>query len=210
MLSRQRFSFFLLVFVGLSQYIGAMQTESRKLKPAHKNLLDLAPAIVFVAAYFLAKDVMLATVLLMAATFASLTVFYAVERRVAPMPLITGVMVGLFGGLTLLLNDEYFIKIKPTIVNLIFAGILLGGWLTDRPLLKALLETAFRLDAAGWRGLSLRWGLFFVFLALVNEIVWRNFSTDFWMSFKLFGMLSLNIAFWVVHVPYLQRHMSGA
>lgn len=187
-----------------------MQTESRKLKPAHKNFLDLAPAIVFVAAYFFAKDMMLATVLLMATTFVSLAVFYVVERRIAAMPLITGVMVGLFGGLTLLLHDDYFIKVKPTIVNLIFAGILLGGWLMDRPLLKVLLESAFRLDAAGWRGLSLRWGLFFVFLALVNEIVWRNFSTEFWMSFKLFGMLTLNIAFWVVHMPYLQRHMSGS
>lgn len=184
-----------------------MNAEPRKLRPAHKNLLDLAPVMLFMAAWFIAGDMMLATALLMGATFVSLAVFYAVERRIALMPLVTGVMVGIFGGLTLFLHDELFIKVKPTIVNLIFATILLAGWKWERHLLKYLLESAFKLDDAGWRGLSLRWGLFFVFLAAVNEVVWRNFSTDFWVSFKLFGMLTLNIAFWVVHVPYLQRHM---
>lgn len=184
-----------------------MSAEPRKLHPAAKNLLDLAPVALFMGAWFIAEDMMLATALLMAATFVSLIVFYAVERRIALMPLVTGVMVGIFGGLTLFLHDETFIKVKPTIINLIFATILLAGWKWERHLLKYLFESAFKLDDAGWRSLSLRWGLFFIVLALVNEVVWRNFSTDFWISFKLFGMLTLNIAFWIVHVPFLQRHM---
>lgn len=187
-----------------------MHSEPRKLKPALKNLLDLAPVMVFMAVYFLTKDMMLATLLLIATTFSALAVFYAVERKLAMMPLISGLMVGVFGGLTLLLQDELFIKVKPTMVNLIFAAVLLAGWKLDRPLLKFLFEAAFKLNDAGWRGLSLRWGLFFVFLAVVNEVVWRNFSTEFWVSFKLFGMLTLNVLFWIVHFPWLQRHMTDA
>lgn len=184
-----------------------METEPRKLKPAHKNILDLAPVVLFMTAWFTSKDMMLATVLLMAGTFISLGVSYAVERRIALMPLITAIVVGVFGGLTLFLHDDTFIKMKPTIINLIFAAILLTGWKLKRPLLKYLFEAAFKLDDEGWWGLSLRWGLFFILLAAVNEVVWRNFSTDFWISFKLFGMLTLNLAFWVVHIPYLQKHM---
>lgn len=184
-----------------------MQSDVKTLPPAIKNLLDLAPVALFMGAWFLAKNMMLATALLMIGTFVSLAVVYAVEKRLALMPLITGVMVGVFGGLTLFLEDETFIKVKPTIVNCIFATILLAGWYLRRPLLKYLFEAAFKLDDNGWRGLSLRWGIFFLFLAVVNEVVWRSFSTDFWISFKLFGMLTLNIAFWVVHVPYIQRHM---
>ena len=184
-----------------------MQTKPRTLRPALKNMLDLAPAMAFMAAWFLSSDMMLATTLLMLCTFGSLVVFYVVERRIALMPLITGLMVGVFGGLTLFLEDETFIKVKPTIINCIFAAILLVGWKLEKPLLKYLFESAFKLDDAGWRGLSLRWALFFLFLAAINEVVWRNFSTDFWVSFKLFGMLTLNIAFWIIHVPFLQRHM---
>ncbi|MCH2546958.1 MAG: septation protein A [Alphaproteobacteria bacterium] len=187
-----------------------MESEPRKLKPAMKNIVDLAPVAGFMTAWFLTKNMMIATALLMALTFISLGIFYAVERKIALMPLITGVMVGVFGGLTLFLQDETFIKMKPTIINVIFATILLVGWKLDKPLLKYLFESAFKLDNAGWYGLSLRWGLFFLFLALVNEVVWRNFSTDFWISFKLFGMLTLNILFWIVHVPYLQKHMQEA
>jgi intracellular septation protein len=184
-----------------------MENKTRTLKPAIKNLLDLAPVMAFMATWFLAGDIMLATALLMICTFASLIIFYVVEKRIALMPLVTGVVVGVFGGLTLFLNDDLFIKIKPTIINCIFAAILLAGWKLEKPLLKYLFESAFKLDDAGWRGLSLRWGLFFLFLAVVNEVVWRNFSMDFWVSFKLFGMLTLNLAFWAFHVPFLQRHM---
>lgn len=180
--------------------------SSKKLSPAVKNAVDLAPLVAFMGGFYL-FGLQGATALLMVATFIGLAIVYAVERRIALAPLITGVMVGIFGALTLWLDNDYFIKIKPTVVNLILAAVLLGGLKLGKPLLKYVLEVAFKLDDAGWRGLSLRWGLFFIFLAIVNEVVWRNFSTEFWVNFKLFGMLTLNIAFWVVHVPYLQRHM---
>jgi len=179
---------------------------STSLNPRLKFALDVAPLAAFIIG-FKFFGMLQATVWLMAATFISLGIIFAVEKRLALAPLITGVMVGVFGGATLILQDEYYIKIKPTVVNLILASILLIGLKMGKPLLKYVLEVAFKLDDAGWRGLSLRWGLFFIFLAGVNEIVWRNFSTDFWVSFKLFGMMTLNIAFWVCHVPYLQRHM---
>lgn len=183
-----------------------MNGQPAKLNPVLKSAIDIAPLAAFIAGFYL-FGLQGATALLMAATFTGLIIVYAVERRLALAPLVTGVMVGIFGALTLMLDDEYFIKIKPTVVNLILAAVLLGGLKLGKPLLKYVLEVAFRLDDAGWRGLSLRWGLFFIFLALVNEVVWRNFSTEFWVNFKLFGMLTLNISFWVAHVPYLQRHM---
>ena len=183
-----------------------MTSEPGKLKPALKNAIDLAPLAAFILGFYL-FGLQGATALLMAVTFAGLATVYVVEKRLAIAPLVTGVMVGIFGALTLMFDNEYFIKVKPTVVNLILAAILLGGLKMGKPLLKYVLEVAFRLDDAGWRGLSLRWGIFFIFLALVNEAVWRNFSTEFWVNFKLFGMLTLNIAFWVAHVPFLQRHM---
>lgn len=173
--------------------------------PRLKFILDIAPLAAFLIGYKF-FGMLQATVWLMAATFISLGIIYAVEKRLALAPLITGIMVGVFGGATLILQDEYYIKIKPTVVNLILASVLLIGLKMGKPLLKYVLEVAFKLDDAGWRGLSLRWGIFFIFLAVVNEIVWRNFSTDFWVSFKLFGMMTLNILFWVFHVPFLQRH----
>lgn len=176
------------------------------MKPGLKFLTDIAPLGAFIAGYHL-YGIQTATALLMAATFASLVIVYAVERKIAVAPLVTGILVGIFGALTLYLQDDYFIKIKPTIVNLLLGGILLGGWLYKKALLKYVLEVAFQLDESGWRSLSLRWGLFFLFLALVNEIVWRNFSTEFWVHFKLFGMMSLNVLFWVFHVPFIQAHM---
>lgn len=175
------------------------------MRAATKFLIDLAPIGAFVAGYSL-FDLRTATVWLMVATGISLILTYVMERKIAMAPLITGIMVGIFGGLTLLTHNDYFIKIKPTIVNLCLAAILLGGVAMGKSLLRYVLEVAFQLDEAGWRSLSIRWGLFFIFLALVNELVWRNFSDGFWVSFKLFGMLSLNILFWMIHVPFIKRH----
>lgn len=177
--------------------------------PTVKFILDLAPLGAFMLGFYL-WGLQEATVLLMVVTFISLAVIYVVERRLALAPLITGLMVGIFGALTLVLKDEYYIKIKPTVVNLILAAILLVGAKLGKPLLKYVLEVAFKLDEAGWRSLSIRWGVFFIFLAAVNEVVWRNFSTEFWVNFKLFGMMTLNILFWVCHAPFLQRHMLDA
>lgn len=167
----------------------------RKLSSNLKLLLDFAPLGVFFVAYKLA-DIMTATVALVVATLISLVIIYVAERKIALAPLISGVLVAIMGGLTVLLADETFIKVKPTLLNLAFSGILLGGvFLFNRGLLKYVLDVAISLSDAGWRLLSKRWGFFFLFLAGLNEIIWRNFSEDFWVNFKVFGMFTLTIAF---------------
>jgi intracellular septation protein len=111
-----------------------------------------------------------------------------------------------FGALTLLLQDETFIKIKPTIIYLLFAGVLLGGLVFRKPLLAMVFDSVFDLDEEGWRKLTLRWALFFLALAVLNEVVWRTQSTDFWVSFKAFGILPLTFLFGALQFPLLQRH----
>jgi intracellular septation protein len=147
-----------------------------------------------------------ATAAFMVAIVASLFASRVIEKRYPVLPLVTAVFVLVFGGLTLALDDEQFIKLKPTVVNTLFGATLLVGLVFDRPLLKPLLGTALELDAAGWRALTLRWGLFFLFLAAVNEVVWRSFSTDTWVSFKVFGILPLTLVFAFSQAPLMARH----
>jgi intracellular septation protein len=146
-----------------------------------------------------------ATGAFMIATLAALAAGWAIERRVPVMPLVSGIFVIVFGGLTLVLADETFIKLKPTIVNALFAAILFGGLLAGRALLKPLFGAAMNLSDRGWQILTLRWAVFFVVLALLNEIVWRNFSTDFWVSFKLFGIMPLTFVFAIAQTPLILR-----
>ena len=129
-----------------------------------------------------------ATALFMVATAIALSVSWLLTRTLPIMPLVSGAVVFVFGALTLWLQDETFIKMKPTIVNSLFAAVLLGGLAFGKSLLGYVFDSAFKLDAEGWRKLTLRWGLFFVFLAVVNEIVWRSFSTDTWVAFKVWGI----------------------
>jgi intracellular septation protein len=177
-----------------------------KLHPTAKLALDFAPLAVFFVAYKLA-GVMAATVALMVATTLSIGIIYLKERTIALAPLITGGVVLVMGVLTVVLKDEQFIKIKPTIVNLLFAVILLGGVLLGkRGLLKYVLDVAFQMTDEGWRILSARWGCFFLFLAGLNEFIWRSFSTDFWVNFKVFGMFTLTIAFAVSQFRLVERY----
>jgi intracellular septation protein len=179
---------------------------SRKLPANAKLFLDFMPLAVFFVAYKMG-GVMAATVALMVATSISMGVIYTVERKIALAPLITGGVVMVMGGLTIALKDPAFIKIKPTIVNLTFAAILLGGvFIGKRGLLKYVLDVAFHLTAEGWRILSRRWGFFFVFLAGLNECIWRNFSEDFWVNFKVFGMFTLTIAFAVSQFKLVEKY----
>ena len=122
------------------------------------------------------------------------------------MPMVSGVIVLVFGGLTLYLRDETFIKLKPTIVYTMFAVLLGAGLLWKKPMLELLFGAAFTLTEEGWRKLTLRWALFFAVMAVVNELVWRNVSTDTWVSFKAFGFLPLTFLFAVAQVPLMQRH----
>ena len=142
----------------------------------------------------------------MAATVISLIASRIIFKKVAVMPIITGIFVLIFGGLTIILANETFIKVKPTIINLMFASILFAGLLFERLFLKIVFGEAFHLDDVGWKKLTIRWGAFFVFLAILNEIVWRNFSTDFWVSFKVFGILPLTFLFAAFQIGLIQKH----
>lgn len=170
-----------------------------------KLALDLGPLLVFFIAYR-TKGLLAATAAIIVATLVSLAVTYHKERRLAPMPLISGIAITVLGVLTLLLQDEVFIKMKPTLVNSLFSITLLIGLYVNKPLLKYLLQDAMSITEEGWRKLSLRWGIYFLFLACLNEFIWRNFSTDFWVDFKVFGMFSLTMIFTLCQIPLIKKH----
>ncbi len=176
-----------------------IRTPPRWLKPT----VDYGPLAVFLLAYIKA-DLAVAIGTLIAATALALALW--AERRVPWMPLVTAVVVGIFGGLTLWSGDETFFKMKPTIVQALFAAVLLGGLAFGRPLLKPLLGTAWPMDEAGWRQLSLRFALFFAVMAALNEAVWRTQSTDVWVTFKVFGLIGLTLLFSIAQVPLMTRH----
>jgi intracellular septation protein len=146
------------------------------------------------------------TAVFMVAIVLALAASWRIERRLPLMPLVTAVFVLVFGGLTLYFAEERFIKLKPTIVNLLFAVTLFVGLLCKRLLLKHLLGTSLAMDDRGWAILTRRWALFFVFLAALNEIVWRTVSTDAWVSFKTFGILPLSLVFLLSQMRMIQRH----
>lgn len=166
---------------------------------------DYGPLAVFLAAYAFG-DLMIATAALMAVTAAVTGLTLALEYRIPPMPLVTAAVVGVFGGLTLVLEDETFIKMKPTIVQILFAIVLLGGLAFRRLLLRPLFGAVWSIDDTGWRRLTWRFGVFFLVMAAVNEVVWRTQSTDFWVAFKVFGILGLTFAFALAQIPLITRH----
>jgi intracellular septation protein len=173
----------------------------RWLKPA----VDYGPLAVFFASY-LAFGLMAATAALIAVSLVALLLAWLLERRVPLVPLITAAIVAVFGGLTLWLQDEIFIKMKPTIVQAVFALVLLGGLAFGRPLLKPLLGAVMPpMSERAWRQFTLRYGLFFVAMAGLNELVWRTQSTDFWVTFKVFGLPGLTILFILTQIPFVGR-----
>ena len=182
-----------------------MSTANTQQNGAVKSVTEYGPLIVFFGAYVF-SDLIAATAALMVATAAALALSYAVDRRVPLMPLITAGVVGVFGGLTLWLNDETFIKLKPTIVQAMISAVLLGGLAFGRSLLKPVLGAAWQMNDEGWRLLTFRFGMFFAAMALLNELVWRTQSTDFWVSFKVFGIMGLTFAFILTQLPLLNRY----
>jgi len=176
-----------------------------KLDPLLKFALDVGPLVVFFAvnARF---DIFYATATFMVAVVAAVLVSYAITRTWPVMPLVTAVVVVVFGALTLWLHDPSFIKVKPTIVYTLLGAALLGGYVLDKPVLATVFDTVFHLTAAGWRKLTLRWALFFLVMAVVNEAVWRTQSTDFWVKFKLFGFVPLTFVFAALQFPLISRH----
>ena len=176
------------------------------LHAARRALLDFAPLVAFFVGYKL-HGLALATGLMVAATVVSLGIIYFVERRVALLPLISGTCVLVFGTLTLALNDELFIKLRPTIVNALFgSALLIGVYGYKQGWMKHLLSFAFQLTERGWLVLSRRWGWFFYAMALLNEAVWRSVPTDVWVNIKVFGYVGVTMAFTFAQFKLIERH----
>jgi intracellular septation protein len=180
-------------------------SEKKQLNPVLKLVLDIGPLVLFFAANS-KFGIYVATAAFMVAILLALAVSYAMTRHLAVMPLVTAVIVFVFGGLTLILHDDLFIKLKPTIIYVLFGGTLLAGLAFDKPLLGMVFDSVFHLREDGWRKLTWRWALFFFVLAILNEIVWRTQTTDFWVSFKLFGVVPLTFLFAALQVPLLTKY----
>src|SRR5580700_9365038 len=180
-------------------------TQKPQLNPVLKLVLDLGPLVLF----FFANarfGIFAATATFMVTVIAALIVSYVITRHLPIMPVVTAVIVLVFGGLTLFLHDATFIKVKPTIIYALFGAILLGGLFFGKPLLGVVLDSMFQLTEEGWRKLTLRWALFFLALAVLNEIVWRNTSTNVWVDFKVFGVVPLTFIFGALQVPLLNKY----
>ena len=175
------------------------------MKSIYKLLIDIGPLAVFFIFY--TRSGLQASILpLMIATVIAVLFSYVLEKKIPIMPTVGAGIVLIFGGLTIYFDNEVFIKMKPTIINLIFAIILYGGMLVKKPLLKILLGAALRLEEEGWRILTYRWIGFFIALAVLNEIVWRTQTTDIWVNFKVFGILPITFIFTMTQFPLIKKH----
>ncbi len=179
-------------------------TRRKALNPIVKLLLELGPLALFFAVYS-RLGIFAATAVLMAGVVVTLGVSYAMLKRIPVMPLVTAVIVLIFGSLTLFFHDETLIKIKPTALYLLFAAALFAGLALKRPILKILFDGALHVTEEGWRILTWRWAFFFIALAVLNEIVWRTQTTDVWVKFKTFGFLPLTLLFALAQAPLIMR-----
>ena len=199
--------------------------EKKQLNPFLKLALEIGPLILFFFANarpalftpFIGPllpetmggektGIFVATAVFMVAILVALAVSYALTRHLPVMAMVTAVIVVVFGGLTLVLHDDTFIKMKPTIVYLLFAGTLIGGLWFNKPLLAVVFDAVFHLTDEGWRKLTWRWALFFLALAVLNEIVWRSVSTDVWVDFKVFGVMPLTFVFAALQAPLIKKY----
>jgi len=185
----------------------------REMPPLLRLAVDIGPLVVFFGVFLLApysldlQKLLAATVAFMLAMPAAMAISWWKTRHISPMLWISGVLVLVMGGLTLYFHNEAFIKMKPTFVYLLFAVILAYGLASKKPLLAQLLGTAYPgLSERGWRMLTVKWMVFFVVMAVLNEIVWRTMSTTFWTSYKLFGAIPLSLLFAVANIPMLMRN----
>ena len=192
----------------------------KKLNPALKFALEIGPLLLFFLANArgeqaaalwpaiadLGGPIFFATAVFVVATLIALAVSYALTRRLPLMPFVTAIVVVVFGGMTLWLQDETFIKLKPTIIYVLFGAILLGGLVFGKALLGYVFDSVFSLTDEGWRKLTMRWALFFLGLAVLNEVVWRSVSTDTWVNFKVFAILPITFAFALLQMRLINRY----
>jgi intracellular septation protein len=173
-----------------------------------KLALDFAPLVAFFAAYKFG-GVYWATGIIIVLTIVSLVIGYVVTGKIAKFPLFSGILITVMGGLTLYLHNDMFVKMKPTAANIIFAVILGGGLLANRMFLKDLLGSTLEMPEAAWRTLTLRWTVFFLAMAGLNEYVWRNMSEATWVNFKVFGLMGLTLVFALANGPFMAKYMKS-
>ena len=206
-----------------------MTSETKPTEPSWDELrpqiikmaLELGPLVVFfivntkgediLAAFpalnqWFSSSIIFATAVFMVAMLISLALTWLLLKRIAVMPLVTGVVVVIFGGLTLYFQDSTFIKMKPTITNTLFGVTLLGGLIFGQSLLRYVFGDVYKLRPEGWTKLTLRWGLFFIFLAVLNEVVWRTQTDDFWVAFKVWATMPITIVFAAAQLPLLSKY----
>lgn len=179
--------------------------DKKQPHPLFKLATELGPLIVF----FVANSkfgLFVATGAFMVAIVAAMIASYVVVKHIPIMAIVTAFVVLVFGGLTLWLHDETFIKVKPTIIYGLFAVVLGGGLLFGRSFIAIMFDQVFNLTPEGWRALTLRWTLFFAAMAVLNEAIWRTQTTDFWVTFKAFGVIPLTMAFAVAQMPLIKRY----
>jgi intracellular septation protein len=181
-------------------------TSSPKMGQGTKLLIEMGPLVAFFIGNWKA-GIFWGTGIFMVATIVALTASWVLTRKIAMVPLVSAIFVAIFGLLTLWLHSELFIKVKVTLINALFGVVLLGGVAMGRSYLKLVMGEAVKLTEQAWRTLSLRWGLFFLALAVLNEVVWRNFSTDAWVNFKVFGLLPITLVFALANAPFMSKHM---
>ena len=173
-----------------------------------KFITDFGPLLIFFTIYYKSGNNLSAAIPpLIISTLIAVVIMYVVEKKIPYVPLIGAVVISLFGGLTLYFNNPIFIYMKPTIVNLIFAAILLISNLHfNKNYLKLFLQTAFQLNDEGWKKLNFRWAYFFIFLAILNELVWRTQPETTWVNFKVWGMLPITIIFTAMQLPLINKY----
>ena len=177
-------------------------------KPIIKFATDFGPLLIFFIIYFNGKnDLKVAIPPFIIATLIALAVVYFLEKRIPMVPLLSGVLITLFGGLTIYFDNKIFFYMKPTIINLLFAAVLFfGKYFTQKPLLKIFFQNAFNLKDEGWKKLNYRWIGFFIFVAILNEIVWRTQSEAFWVNFKVWGLLPISFLFAASQITLINKY----
>ena len=175
------------------------------MKNIYKLIIDIGPLAVFFI-FYTRSDLQSAILPFMIATVIAVLFSYTLEKKIPVMPTVGGIIILVFGGLTIYFDNDVFFKMKPTIINLLFAGILYGGIVLKKPLLRYLLGAALKLQDEGWSILTKRWIGFFIALAILNEIIWRTQSTDIWVNFKVFGILPITFIFTITQFSVIKKY----